>query len=72
MSCDAVMVLRNAINLANSFDRTKIRDSLVATKGFPGVTGGITFDGNRNPINKSAVILKFEKGKSVYVKTIRP
>jgi hypothetical protein len=37
-----------------------------------GLTGEITFDQNRNPVNKSTVIFWFEKGKSVYVKTIRP
>lgn len=43
---------------------------LAATKGFPGVSGKITFDANRSPVARPAVILRFEKGRSLYVKTI--
>jgi branched-chain amino acid transport system substrate-binding protein len=71
LTYDAVMLLADAAKRAKSIDPAKIRDALAATKGFKGVTGEITFDQNRNPLNKSAVILKFEKGKSLYVKTIR-
>jgi branched-chain amino acid transport system substrate-binding protein len=66
------MLLADAVKRAKSFDPTKIRDALAATKRFKGITGEITFDENRNPVNKSAVILKFDKGKSEYVKTIKP
>jgi branched-chain amino acid transport system substrate-binding protein len=45
---------------------------LAATKNFQGATGTITFDENGDPVNKVAVILKFENGTSVYVKTIKP
>jgi branched-chain amino acid transport system substrate-binding protein len=72
LSYDSVMLLADAVKRVQSLDPARIRDALASTKEFKGVTGGITFDGNRNPINKSAVILKFEKGKSVYVKTIKP
>jgi len=60
------------VKRAKSFDPAKIRNALAATMNFKGVTGETTFDKNRNPINKSAVILKFDKGKSAYMKTIRP
>ncbi|MCK7505108.1 MAG: ABC transporter substrate-binding protein [Desulfobacterales bacterium] len=72
LAYDAVMLLADAVTRVKSIEPAKIRDALASTKRFKGVTGEITFDENRNPINKSAVILKFENGKSVYVKTIRP
>jgi branched-chain amino acid transport system substrate-binding protein len=69
---DAVMVLADAIRLAQSLKHKKIRDTLAATKNFQGATGTITFDENGDPVNKAAVILKFKNGTSVYVKTIKP
>ncbi len=38
---------------------------------FQGVTGLLAFDAGRNPI-KSAVILRIEDGKQVYVTTVNP
>lgn len=69
---DAVMVLADAIRRSQSLEHKKIRDSLAATKNFQGATGTITFDENGDPVNKVAVILKFENGTSVFVKTIKP
>jgi len=69
---DAVMVLADAIRRTQSLDHEKIRDTLAATKNFQGATGTITFDENGDPVNKDAVILKFENGTSVFVKTIKP
>jgi len=71
LAYDAVMLLADAIKRANSFQRSKIRDALAATTKFQGTTGNINFDKNRNPV-KSAVIRKFENGKTVYLKTIEP
>lgn len=72
LSYDAVMLLADAVKLANSIDPQDIRAALAETQGFKGVSGEITFDKNRNPVNKSAVIVKFEKDAWVYVKTITP
>ena len=72
LTYDSFMLLADAIRRANSFDPAKIRDALASTKGFKGVSGDITFDGNGNPKNKSAVILKYKKGTTVYVKTFKP
>ncbi len=66
------MVLAEAIRRAQSLDHKEIRDALAATKSFQGATGTITFDENGDPVNKDAVILKFENGISVFVKTIKP
>jgi branched-chain amino acid transport system substrate-binding protein len=72
LTYDAVKLLADSVRRANSLDRARIRDALAATKGFRGVTGEITFDRDRNPRKRIAVILKLEKGRSVYVKGIEP
>lgn len=68
---DAANILYAAIERAGSTDGDKIRDALAATKDFPGVTGNITIDKDRNAV-KPAVILQV-KGKSFeYVNTVQP
>lgn len=71
MANDVVFLFSDAVRRAGSLEPSKIRDALAATKNFKGVTGDITFNENGDPI-KSAIILKFDKGTSVYVKTIAP
>jgi len=61
--------LMDAINTPGN--RERIRDALAQTKDFPGVTGLITIDENRNA-KKTAVVLKIEDGKLKYVETISP
>ncbi|MBF0303148.1 MAG: ABC transporter substrate-binding protein [Desulfamplus sp.] len=68
---DAGMLLADAIRRANSFEPTQIRNAIASTQNFQGLTGKISFDSNRDPI-KSAVILKFEKKKIVYYKSVEP
>lgn len=72
LAYDSSTLLADAITRADSQDPVKIRDALAATRGLKGVTGDITFDENRNPLNKSAVILKYEKNATVYYKTFQP
>ncbi len=72
LTYDSFLLLAHAITRANSIDPSKIRDALAATNGFKGVTGEISFDENRNPRSKPAVILKYEKGATVYFKTFQP
>lgn len=68
---DAAKVLFDAVTRAGSDDGAKVRDALAATKDFPGVTGSITIDKERNAV-KPAVVLKVDGGKLVYVETIKP
>jgi branched-chain amino acid transport system substrate-binding protein len=68
---DAMMLLADAIKRANSTDRDKVRQALADTKGFPGVTGDITIDANRNA-TKSAVVLQIKGNDFVYVTTVKP
>jgi branched-chain amino acid transport system substrate-binding protein len=44
---DAVSMIVAAIKRAGSADRAKVRDALAETKKFPGVTGDITIDPDR-------------------------
>ena len=68
---DAMRVLADAIKRAGTTNGPKLRDAIAATKDFPGVTGVITINGERNAV-KSAVVLKIQDGKFVYQETIKP
>ncbi|MGH9888460.1 MAG: hypothetical protein ACREBE_23205, partial [bacterium] len=68
---EIVRILCDAIRRAGSTEGGPIRDALAVTKGFPGVTGDITMDGERNP-RKPAVVLRIEGGQFRYVTTIQP
>lgn len=68
---DSMNVLANAIKRAGSTEGAKLKDAINATKDFPGVTGVITIDNNRNAV-KPAVVLKLQDRKYIYVETIYP
>jgi len=68
---DAGKVLIDAVKRAKTIDGPGIRDAIAATKDFPGVTGKITMDANRNA-RKSALVFQI-KGKEFKVfKTYTP
>jgi branched-chain amino acid transport system substrate-binding protein len=71
LSYDALSLLADAIQRANSVESEKIRAALAATVSFPGVTGGISIDSNRNAI-KPGVVFKFEEGKYNFLKRVSP
>ena len=68
---DSAMLLADAIKRAGATDGPKVRDALAATRNFPGVTGNITMDANRDA-SKPAVILTITNGAFKYVETIAP
>ncbi|MGC8783175.1 MAG: ABC transporter substrate-binding protein [Armatimonadota bacterium] len=68
---DAANILFDAIKRAGSTEPSKIRDALAQTKDFPGVTGKITIDAQRNA-RKPAVILQVRGKAFKYVQTIYP
>ena len=72
LTYDAVMLLADAVGRAKSLAPREIRKALAETRDFPGATGTINFDDNRNPVNKSAVILRFGESGKHFVKTIDP
>lgn len=68
---DSMKVLADAIKRAGTTETVKLREAIAATKNFPGVTGTITIDENRNAV-KPAVVLKLQDSKFVYETTISP
>jgi len=68
---DSAMMLVDAMKKAGSTDGDKVRDALAAEKDFPGVTGNITIDANRDA-SKPAVILTITNGLFQYVETVKP
>jgi branched-chain amino acid transport system substrate-binding protein len=71
MAADAYFVLLDAIRRAGSVDPQAIRDAIVKTKDFEGVSGKITMKEDGNPI-KAMVVNKVQGKKFVYVTTIYP
>jgi branched-chain amino acid transport system substrate-binding protein len=66
---DAVGVLTAAINKAGSTDPNKIRDAILATKGYKGAEGEYNFDQYGDGLHGYNIV-KNEKGKIVFDKHI--
>src|SRR5262249_48661688 len=49
----------------------KLRDLIAGLKDYPGVTGVITLDKNRNA-SKPAMVISIKDGKKVYATTVNP
>jgi len=58
---DAARIMFDAIKRANSLDGKAIRDALAATKEFPGVTGKVTFNENRDAV-KPIIMIEIKDG----------
>lgn len=58
---DAARMLFDAFRRAKSKEKAAVRDALAQTKDFPGVTGKITLDANRNA-QVPVYLLRIEKG----------
>jgi branched-chain amino acid transport system substrate-binding protein len=71
LAYDATRFLLDAIQRAGVVNGPKIRDALAETKNFPGITGTISMDGERNAV-KPAVILKLQDAQYIYQETIQP
>jgi branched-chain amino acid transport system substrate-binding protein len=69
LAFDAVGVLVKACGKVNDLnDPEALRKVIAATKNYPGVTGMITLNAERDPIDKKAVIIKIEHGKQRFYK----
>ena len=68
---DGAGLLADAIRRAGSTEPAKIRDALAATKNFPGVTGNISVDEQRNA-SKPVVIVTIENGQLKMVERVEP
>ncbi|HEX7177155.1 MAG TPA: ABC transporter substrate-binding protein [Pyrinomonadaceae bacterium] len=62
---DAALIMFDAIKRAGSLDGKAIRDALAATKDFPGVTGTVNFNANRDAVKPIMMIRVDEGGKYV-------
>ncbi len=68
---DAARIVCDAIGRAGSVKGPDIAAALASTKDFPGVTGKISIDAERNAV-KPAVMLEMKDGDPTYVTTIQP
>jgi branched-chain amino acid transport system substrate-binding protein len=68
---DAARLLFDAMNRSGALDGKSLAAAIAATKDFPGVTGTITIDAQRNA-QKAAVVLEMKNGVPAYVTTIEP
>lgn len=70
---DAMRVLGDALKRAGSTEGPKLRDAIAQTKDFPGVTGTITMNSERN-VDKPATVLELiaKDRKFAYKETIYP
>jgi branched-chain amino acid transport system substrate-binding protein len=64
---DAAHIMFDAIKRANSLEGTAIRDALAATKEFPGVTGNVTFNENRDAV-KPIIMIEIKDGGTYAVR----
>jgi branched-chain amino acid transport system substrate-binding protein len=71
-SYDAARILLDALARAGTDDRRAIRDALAATRDFPGVTGDLTFDENRDALKPLVVIRLGQHGGREVVRHIAP
>jgi branched-chain amino acid transport system substrate-binding protein len=68
---DAAKILYQAMARAPELKPKAIRDELAKTVNFPGVTGSITIDANRNA-SKSAVVVKVDGPINRFIRTVSP
>lgn len=71
LAYDAAYILVDAIKRAGTTDGAKLRDAIAATSGYPGVTGAITINADRDAV-KPAVVFELRDRKFVYKETIQP
>jgi branched-chain amino acid transport system substrate-binding protein len=71
LAYDAAYILVDAIKRAGTTDSAKLRDAIAQTSGFPGVTGSISINAQRDAV-KPAVVFELRDRKFVYKETIQP
>jgi len=69
---DAARILIDAVTRAGTTDRRAVRDALAATSAFPGVTGEVSFDQNRDALKPLVVIRLLPGGGREVVRRIAP
>lgn len=68
---DAAMLLFDSMKRAKSLGGKDLAAAIAATRDYPGVTGNITIDPDRNA-QKPAVVVQMKGGQPTYVTTVAP
>lgn len=68
---DAMNFLADGIRRSGGTEPAALQKALAATAEFPGISGTITLDADRNP-SKSAIVLRVDEGKFNYLETVAP
>jgi branched-chain amino acid transport system substrate-binding protein len=68
---DAATIVLDAIKRAGKVDSETVRNALAATRDYPGVTGTISFDAQRNA-SKSALVITVKEGKFDIMERVAP
>ena len=71
MGYDAAKVLIDSLQRATELTPKALRDAIAQTKDFPGVTGKITLNEQRNAV-KAAVVVQVDGPRNKYVTTVQP
>lgn len=71
LAYDAMKVLADAIKRAGTTESQKLRDAIAQTQNFPGVTGTISINAERNAV-KPATVFELQNGKYVFKENIYP
>ena len=69
---DAARVVLDAVARSTALERRAIRDALAATRDFPGVTGPITFDAERNAVKPVVMVRIGDNGQQAVVSHVSP
>lgn len=72
LNYDSVMLLKQAIEKAQSTEREAIHEALNSTESYEGVTGNMVWDNGNGDPTKSAVVIKIEDGEFKYLATVEP
>ncbi|HJQ30646.1 MAG TPA: ABC transporter substrate-binding protein [Pyrinomonadaceae bacterium] len=69
---DAARIVLDAVGRASSLEHGAVRDALAATRDFPGVTGTVTFDAERNAVKPVVVVRIGDNGRQSVESHVAP
>lgn len=69
---DAARIMLAAVARASTLERRAVRDALAATRDFPGVTGTVTFNAERNAVKPVVVVRIGDNGKQSVESHVTP
>jgi branched-chain amino acid transport system substrate-binding protein len=69
---DTVGLIADAVRRGKSSEPSQVRRALAATRGYPGVTGEISYSEPLSPPLKPVVMVRFEGGKRIFEAEVLP